>query len=78
MPKFPRRKNVTVREIVFQHPVTRKLVPLMGSPRVAALRAFYRRQPIADGLEPVVLNPQQKIGHAEVAWQTAGSSVTED
>lgn len=78
MPRFPRRKNITIGEVCFQHPQTRKIVPLLGAPRVAALRAFYRHQPIADDLEPVALNPQQKIRHAEVAWRTAGSSVTED
>ena len=76
MPKFPRRKNVTCGEICFQHPVTRKIVPLMGAPRVAALRAFFRNEPIADGLEPVALNPQQRIRHREVAWQTCGERVT--
>lgn len=51
---------------------------LMGRERIAALRAFYRGEPIPGGLEPHAdwYHGSYRLNHAGVAWETAGERVT--
>lgn len=72
--------KVTIGAVVFWKagkPFDRETEP-MGAERIAALRAFYRGEPIPGGLEPHAdwYHGSYKLNHAGVAWETAGERVT--
>lgn len=71
-------ERLSIGAVVFKDPETRQYVPLMGDRRVAALTAFYLRQPIPGDLIPSHDWYNNNRGFASplpwesVAWETSG------
>lgn len=76
-PKAPSQSgHVTIGAVIFKR-TDGTMAPLMGDARVAALTAFYLRQPIPDGLVACgdfETDPSLRTGlrHEDVNWETSG------
>jgi hypothetical protein len=76
-------RKLSCGSVVFRLPGPDKLhggkdAHLMGEPRVAALRAFYRRESIPGGVVPCAdwYNGSADLTWNEVYWDTCGNRVT--
>jgi hypothetical protein len=69
-------RSLSIGQVVFWR--NGKPVDILGKRRIAALRAFYRREPIPDGLTPHADSPPRspELRWEDVRWETAGDRVT--